>query len=148
MTYQLSPDSLEQECDRMIATLGDDHVTEKQTDDSVVSYHFIFSPDYESVSCHISLAENLCRLEFIVGQAEEGRIGKVLLDIAQDMDLHRPFPIRVIVRAKENNCFQILLECVCEPGVIQIGFIGTIMIVGIELAQSYREFLQGQKEAA
>lgn len=148
---QLKPHPLEAEVDRVILALRGDLKSTKQAFDSGIMYNLIFNgvATYISLPTYVSTnPNNLFRLEFSVGEVESTDIGRILIAIALDMDMHRHFGIRVIPRTKDNRTYEIILQAVCAVDLVREGFIASTVIAGLELGDTYKsEFLKTEKSA-
>lgn len=142
---QLKPHPLEAEVDRVILDLRGDLAATKQIFDSGIMYNFSFNgiAAYISLPTYVSTNPgNLFRLEFTVGEVESTDVGRILIAISLDLDMHRHLGIRVIPRTKDNRTHEIILQAVCAVDLVREGFASSIILAGLDLTEFYyREFL-------
>lgn len=149
---QLKPHPFEAEVDRVILDIGGDLAAIKQVFDSGIMYNFIFNgvTAYISLPTYVSTnPDNLFRLEFTIGNVGFEDVGKILITIALDMDMHRHLSLRAIPRTKDNRIYEIILQTVGAVDLVRDGFAASATITGLELAEFYQtEFLRGQRKVS
>lgn len=148
----MRPHPLEEECDRIITELGGSLAAMKQTHDTGCLYNggTAFGVSlYMALPLYLpTMSQNLFRLEFTIGEVDQKEVGRILFAITTDLD-QRYFPLRVVPRTRNDQNYQIVLQCISDTNLVQAGFISSIVITALELAEFYRtEFLQDQKKVA
>lgn len=141
---KLKSHPLEIEVDRIVKDLGGDLAAMKHVTDTGTTYYFNWGVEAE-IAVYLALpvyapssAQNLFRVEFVVGEIDEGEVGKILFGITLDMDLQRYTALRVVPRTKDHRSYQIVLQCVCAVDTVQGAFLGSTLLTGLELAEFYR----------
>lgn len=149
--YELKSHPLEAEVDKTIRNFGLDATATKQVHDTGTLYNFTFceTPIYIALPTYIkSRHDSLVRAEFTVGIVAAKDVGRLLLAIALDFDMHRHHPIRAVSRTKDDRLHTILLQFVCSVDLMQSGFLATTISFGVELTQCYRDTLLIRDQAS
>lgn len=147
---QLKAHPFENEVDKTLQTLEIDIATAKNIFDSGAMYRFIFNEAlcYIGLPTYLPTSErNVMRFEFIVGEFAAKDVRQILFAITLDLDKERNCAMRVVPRTKNEKNYQIILQAVVEAEQIQPGFAASTILIGIELAEFYRNELLGDCKA-